>query len=325
MPVTAILAAMPFSMMPAYAGAIATFTLTNPNRIAVDVSGAAELSEFSSSVAPGLTVIIPPAQFRAEPPKRRYEVTAPIKSSGTKRLPQISGPVDSSLPLVVIDAGHGGHDPGAISPHSGSREKDITLAIAKTVRDELLKSGRVRVALTRDQDAFLVLQDRYGIARRMNADLFISIHADSADNQDASGGTVYTLSEVASDREAQRLASRENKSDIINGVNLGGADAHVSSILIDLTQRETMNVSADFAKLLLREARPNMPLRFNSHRFASFIVLKAPDTPSVLFETGYVSNVSDVAFLSSPEGQQKVGRSVASAIQVHFARRLASR
>jgi N-acetylmuramoyl-L-alanine amidase len=262
--------------------------------------------------------------FRAEPPKRRYEVSAPIKSS-VSSLPTISGPNDSSLPLVVLDAGHGGADPGAISPHGGAREKDVTLAIARAIRSELLKTGRVRVALTRDSDKFIVLQGRYGIARKMNADLFISIHADSAENPEASGGTIYTLSEVASDREAQRLAARENKSDIINGVNLGAADANVSSILIDLTQRETMNISADFAKLLLREAKPNMRIRTNSHRFASFIVLKAPDLPSVLFETGYLSNESDVDFLASETGQQQVARSVASAIQVHFARRLASR
>jgi N-acetylmuramoyl-L-alanine amidase len=282
-------------------------------------------TEFSGTVGQKRTEIVPPAQFRSQPPKRRYEVSAPIKTGAGKGLPKISGPSDNSLPLVVIDAGHGGHDPGAISPHGGKLEKNITLAIAKAVRSELLKSGRVRVALTRDSDTFLVLQDRYGIARKMGANLFISIHADSAESQDANGGTVYTLSEVASDREAQRLASRENKSDIINGVNLGGADANVSSILIDLSQRETMNVSADFAKLLLREAKPNMRLRSNSHRFASFIVLKAPDTPSILFETGYISNASDAVFLASTEGQQKIGRSVASAIQVHFARRLASR
>lgn len=399
--IAAIIAALPFTMSPTHAGAIrqvaatdgsiivqfddvvnkaAIFTLSGPNRIAVDVTGAttgpislaggpvrsvrqgqydadtarivldldqpavvtggtfspdgkslrlslrpAAPSEFSGSVGRGRTEIVPPASFRSEPPKRRYEVSAPIKSGVAKGMPKISGPADGKLPLVVIDAGHGGHDPGAISPHTGKREKDITLAIAKTVRSELLKTGRVRVALTRDDDKFLVLQDRYGIARKMNADLFISIHADAAESKEANGGTVYTLSEVASDREAQRLAARENKADIINGVNLGGADANVSSILIDLTQRETMNVSADFAKLLLREAGPNMRLRSNSHRFASFIVLKAPDTPSVLFETGYVSNASDVEFLSSADGQQKIGRSVASAIQVHFARRLASR
>jgi N-acetylmuramoyl-L-alanine amidase len=285
----------------------------------------AAASEFSGSLGRGKTEIMPPLAFRAEPPKRRYEVSAPIKPGASKGLPKISGPADSSLPLVVIDAGHGGHDPGAISPHGGQREKELTLAIAKAVRSEMLKSGRVRVALTRDTDKFIVLEDRYEIARKMKADLFISIHADSAESREANGGTVYTLSEVASDREAQRLAARENKANIINGLNLGGADANVSSILIDLTQRETMNVSADFAKLLQREATPNMRMRSNSHRFASFIVLKAPDTPSILFETGYVSNEADVAFLSSASGQQKVARSLANAIQVHFARRLASR
>lgn len=263
--------------------------------------------------------------FSAEPPKRRYEVTAPIRSNLGIGLPDISGPSDSSLPLVVIDPGHGGHDPGAVSPYGGQQEKSLTLAIAKAVRDEILKSGRVRVALTRESDKFVVLQDRYQLARKMDADLFISIHADSAENPEASGGTVYTLSEVASDREAQRLAARENKANIINGVNLGGADANVSSILIDLTQRETMNVSADFARLLLREAIPNMRIRGNSHRFASFIVLKAPDMPSVLFETGYISNEADVRFLSSENGQRKVARTMANAIAVHFARRTASR
>jgi N-acetylmuramoyl-L-alanine amidase len=283
------------------------------------------LAEFSGTVARGKTQIIPPVAFRADPPKRRYEVTAPIRVNVGKGLPLVSGPADDSLPLVVIDAGHGGHDPGAISPHGGQLEKDVTLAIAKSVRDEMLKSGRVRVALTRDTDKFIVLQDRFQLARKLRADLFISIHADSAESPEATGGTVYTLSEVASDREAQRLAARENKANIINGVNLGGADANVSSILIDLTQRETMNVSADFAKLLLREAMPNMRIRGNSHRFASFIVLKAPDTPSVLFETGYLSNEADVTFSASQSGQGKVARALANGIQVHFARRIAVR
>ncbi len=281
-------------------------------------------SEFGAAMPQMRRSIVPPAQFRSEPPQRRYEVSAPIGKGVARGMPRIYGPADSRLPLVVIDAGHGGHDPGAINPQDGRREKDVTLAIARSIRDELIKTGRVRVALTRDTDRFLVLPDRFGIARKMNADLFMSIHADAAENTEARGGTVYTLSEVASDREAQRLAARENKADIINGVNLGGQDREVSSILIDLTQRETMNVSAGFAKLLLREARPNMLLRGTSHKFASFVVLKAPDTPSVLFETGYISNPQDAAFLGSRDGQTKVARSVASAIQAHFARRLAA-
>ena len=302
------------------------------NRIASDARGAvssrvppATPIAFWDSVAHNKTLNLSEMAFSAEPPKRRYEVTAPIRTNIGTGLPVISGPSDNSLPLVVIDPGHGGHDPGAVSPYGGQQEKNLTLAIAKAVRDEILKNGRVRVALTRESDKFVVLQDRYQLARKMDADLFISIHADSAENAEASGGTVYTLSEVASDRETQRLAARENKANIINGVNLGGADANVSSILIDLTQRETMNVSADFAQLLLREAIPNMRIRGNSHRFASFIVLKAPDMPSVLFETGYISNEADVRFLSSENGQRKVARTMANAIAVHFARRTASR
>lgn len=265
----------------------------------------------------------PPAGARAKK-LSKYEVTAPIGKAGSRGLPKIYGPADPRLPLVVIDAGHGGHDPGAISPHGGAREKEVTLAISKLIRDELVKTGRVRVALTRENDSFIVLQDRYGIARKLNADLFMSIHADAAENQSARGGSVYTLSEVASDREAQKLAARQNKANIINGVDLGGEDVNVSSILIDLTQRETMNISANFAKLLLREAAPNMTLRSNAHHFASFIVLKAPDTPSVLFETGYLTNAEDAAFLSTAAGRQSVARSVASAVQAHFAKQLVS-
>lgn len=263
------------------------------------------------------------AWFRPEPRKSRYQVSGEIGKGDQRGLPQIAGPADARLPLIVIDAGHGGHDPGAINSVSGTREKDVTLGLARAIRAELVETGRVRVALTRDVDRYLVLQDRYEIARKLKASLFISIHADAAENTEARGGTVYTLSEVASDREAQRLAARENRADIINGVNLGGEDKEVSSILIDLTQRETMGVAASFAKLLIREAQPKMILREKPHKFASFIVLKAPDMPSVLFETGYISNVDDADFLSSAEGQQKVARAVTSAVQAHFARRLA--
>lgn len=279
--------------------------------------------------APGIgarQTFLPPLRFRAEPPKNTYTVKVPLgQPKDSVKLPRISGPDDPERPLVVIDAGHGGHDPGAISPHGSQREKDVTLAIAKAIRDRLVDSGRVRVALTRETDKFLVLEERYGIARRLGADLFISLHADAAGNEEASGATVYTLSEVASDREASRLAARENKSNIINGVNLGGANREVSSILIDLTQRETMNVSADFAKLLHREGSRSMPFRSNPHRFASFVVLKAPDTPSVLFEAGYLTNRNDAAFLSSRDGRERVADGVANAIETHFARKLAQR
>lgn len=284
-----------------------------------DVSSGA----FRSAVGQGRMRFDAPANA-ARPPHRVHSITVPIPAaSKALALPQVEGPRDAGRPLVVIDAGHGGHDPGAIDPDNGRREKDVTLAIAQAIRDRLVKSGRVRVALTRDDDRFLVLQERYGIARRMNADLFISIHADSAENREAQGATVYTLSETASDREAARLAARENKADIINGVNLGNQSGEVSSILIDLTQRESMNISASFARLLQRSAAPYVPFRSAFHRFASLMVLKAPDIPSVLFETGYISNAHDAAFLSSREGQAQIARGVASAIELHFARKLA--
>lgn len=362
----------------------AAFTLTGPNRIAVDIRGATakptaqpfgqttydmvrtvrkgqfdnrtarvvldlgrpakiEKGSFSSdgrklhlSMSPvswnqmdnGTSKIqfTPPAQYRAKPPSSRNSVRVKLPPAGKKmKLPPIAGPNDDSRPLVVIDAGHGGHDPGAISPHNGKREKDITLAIARTIRDELLQSGRVRVALTRDQDDYLILEERYGIARRLNADLFISIHADAAGSHDAHGATIYTLSEVASDREASKLAARENKSDIINGINLASSTADVSSILIDLTQRETMNLSSDFARTLRRAGDDKMTFRSNSHRFASFVVLKAPDVPSILLETGYLTNRGDMERLSSKAGQRQIGRSVADAVTLFFARKLAQR
>ncbi len=265
------------------------------------------------------------AWFRAGKPKKRYSVTVPIgQPKPALPLPAIAGPDNPRLPLVVIDAGHGGHDPGATSPHSGKQEKDITLAIAKAIRDDLVAGGRVRVALTRADDRFLVLEERYGIARRLKADLFLSIHADAAANEEAHGASIYTLSEVASDREAARLAARENKANIINGVDLGAHSGAVSSILLDLTQRETMNVASDFARLLQREASDEVTFRTTAHRFASFVVLKAPDTPSVLFETGFLSNKDDADFLSSRAGQQKVARGVRDAVQIHFARRVAA-
>lgn len=287
---------------------------------------AASADEFSAAARAGKLELQPPAQFRAKPPQARYSVSVPIgKARPAIALPDIAGPDDPRLPLVVLDAGHGGHDPGAISPHNGKREKDVTLAIARAIRDELLATGRVRVALTRSDDRYLVLEERYGIARRLKGDLFISIHADAALNHEAHGASVYTLSEVASDREAARLAARENKSNVINGVDLGEVNNDVSSILIDLTQRETMNIASDFARLLQREASKAVKFRSDAHRFASFVVLKSPDTPSILFETGFISNEKDSEFLASADGQRKLARGVRDAVQTHFARQMAAR
>lgn len=179
----------------------------------------------------------------------------------------------------------------------------------------------MRAALTRDDDSYLVLEDRYAIARRLGADLFISIQADAAPaNDQAHGATIYTLSEVASDREAALLAARQNAADLIGGARLSD-DPNVNLILIDLAQRESMDVSADFARLLYREAAPTFPFRPQWHRFAAFVVLKAPDIPSILFESGYLTNATDAAYIQSPEGRAQIAAGMRQAIEAHFARR----
>lgn len=268
---------------------------------------------------------LPPFSFGAVQSSETYHVAVAIPPTApSAALPHIYGD-DDSRPLVVIDAGHGGVDPGAISPIDGRREKDVTLKIARAIRDQLFKSGRVRVALTREDDRFLILQERYGIARKLHADLFISIHCDSVGSGSATGASVYTLSEVASDKESARLAARENKADIISGINLASSSADISSILIDLTQRETMNASANFARLLGREALSLVPLKPNFHRMASLVVLKAPDMPSILFETGYISNPRDADFIDSADGQAKIAQSIERAVEVQFARRMTQR
>jgi len=259
------------------------------------------------------------AQMSRPPSRGRIVVRIPDAAPAIA-LPPVEGPSDRSRPLVVIDPGHGGHDPGAYNETLDIREKDLVLAIAQAVRDELLKTGRIRVALTRSDDRFLVLQERYSIARKLEADLFISIHADAAEDDKARGATIYTLSDVASDREAARLAARENRADVINGVDLSEASSAVSSILIDLTRRETMEISARFADILYREALPHFRFRSPYHRHASLVVLKSPDTPSVLLETGYVSNDDDAGWMATRDGRLQLAKGIAAAISVHFAR-----
>jgi N-acetylmuramoyl-L-alanine amidase len=272
------------------------------------------------SLAPGLL-----ASGKAAEAPAASEVTVAIEAASGARPddPPIVGADDPERPLVVIDAGHGGRDSGATSPHNGRAEKDVTLELARAIRDELVRSGKMRVALTRDEDRFIELRERYEIARRLGADLFVSVHADAAPLSDqARGATIYTLSEVASDREAALLASQANESDIIGGVALRGKNADVNMILIDLAQRESMNVSSDFARLLQREASAFFPFRPDPHRFASFIVLKAPDVPSILFETGYLTNPEDSAYIQSPEGRQQIATGMRRAIETHFAKRM---
>ncbi len=240
-------------------------------------------------------------------------------------LPKVEGPDDPARPLVVIDAGHGGRDPGAIGTDpEGKRveEKDITLALALALRDELLRQGGVRVALTRSDDRILPLPYRPEIARRLEADLFISIHADSAgEREEVSGASIYTLSNAASNEAAARFAARENDADRLNGITIDGQSAAVSTILVELSQQRTQEDALAFSGLVLREGEKTLPFIPQPRRAAALAVLRAPDVPSVLFESGFVTNLTDRARLTTVQGRAQYGAVLARAIRIYFARR----
>lgn len=219
--------------------------------------------------------------------------------------------------VIVLDPGHGGQDPGAIG-YSGVYEKNITLAMGRELKALLDKKGKYKVYLTRNTDKFIPLRERVKIARRYKADLFMSIHADSALNRSAKGLSVYTLSENASDKEAAALAERENKADVISGLNLVEHSKEVSDILINLAQRETMNRSSEFASFMVQEMRQSVKLVANTHRFAGFAVLKAPDIPAVLLEMGYLSNRQEEKLLQQKSYRKKLAESAAEAIDKYF-------
>ena len=224
----------------------------------------------------------------------------------------------AAKPIVVIDAGHGGKDSGALG-RSGVIEKRITLDYAKALRTALLKTGRYRVAMTRSDDRYLFLKERIAIARKMQGDVFISIHADSNPRRDARGLSVYTLSEKASDDEAAALARQENKADIIGGMDLSVEDAAVANILIDLAQRETNNKSFRLAEHLVDAAKGNVALITKPHRQAGFRVLKSPDMPSMLVEVGFLSNREDEKRLQSNTYRDKVAQLTITALDRFFA------
>jgi len=259
---------------------------------------------------------------------RDYVLRFPFEKEAAAQieLPAIVGPDDPARPLVVIDAGHGGRDPGAIGTDPDGRrfeEKAITLALAKALRDELLRQGGIRVALTRSDDRILPLPHRPEIARLLGASLFISIHADSAgdQNDDISGASIYTLSNEASSEAAARFAARENDADRLNGITIDGASANVSAILVGLSQQRTQEDSLAFAGLVLREGEQSLAFVPQPRRAAALAVLRAPDVPSVLFESGFVTNRTDRARLTTPEGRARYATVLASAIKVFFARR----
>ena len=242
-----------------------------------------------------------------------------LESDGTVDLPQIEGDEGDDSPLVVIDSGHGGHDPGASGV--GVVEKDLVFDLAKALRDALLEQGDVRVALTRSDDRYLLHAERFEIARRLGADLFVSIHADSAgEASEVEGASIYTLSSQASSEAAARFAERENRSDRINGQDIAGQSDVVNTILVELSQRRTQAESRQFADLIQREAEGTIRFHPQPRRSAALKVLRAPDVPSVLFESGFITNQEEAARLASPAGRKRFADTLARAIRIYFVR-----
>jgi N-acetylmuramoyl-L-alanine amidase len=294
------------------------------SRVVIDLAQPAVVSRLeATSAADGLAVL-------------RVELTRADRETFRKGLatidwePDVTGalpgpPPPDRRPLIVLDPGHGGIDPGAIAG-GGAHEKDIVFGFAERLRHRLERSGRYRVRLTRERDLFVPLDERVRLARDVQADLFISIHADSISAAPhVRGLTVYTGSEQASDTESQRLAERENKADAAAGLDIEGAPGDVADILYDLTLRETRSFSQRFAHRLVAAVDPVMPLSKKPQRQAAFRVLRAPDVPSVLVELGYLSSQKDIDLLLSEAWRDRSAHAMAAAIDGFFAARVAGR
>jgi N-acetylmuramoyl-L-alanine amidase len=247
-----------------------------------------------------------------------------VAASAETAAPPKPAVVTDLRPVVVIDPGHGGIDNGTQS--GAENEKNLVLGFGLALRDRIEKGSKYRVVMTRTDDTFIPLADRVKIARNQSAALFVSIHADALPRRegDAQGATIYTLSDRASDAEAERLAEAENKADAIGGVNLTEEPTDVADILIDLAQRETRTFSNRFARLLMGEMKSTVRMHKNPLKSAGFKVLKAPDVPSVLIELGYVSNKGDLEHLVSENWRSRTVGSMAQAIDAFFAKRLAT-
>lgn len=258
-----------------------------------------------------------------------FASAAPKKPEASVQTPRTTSEFVDNTPIptrknimrkkrIIIDAGHGGVDPGAIGKGS-IREKHITLSIAKRVRDALEKTGRYDVILTRDDDRFIKLYARVAFARENRGDLFVSIHADSIGKKDVRGVSIYTLSNTASDAQTAKLAARENKADLIAGVDLSVEDPEVANILLDLVRRDTMNQSKFLANTLVSSFKSNgLRLLERPHRYAGFAVLKSPDIPSVLIESGFVSNPQEAKLLTRRDHQEDIAESIRHGIDQYF-------
>lgn len=312
-----------------------TFFLSEPSRFVIDVANAQlALPGGASGEGPGAGVV---RRYRYAPQANGVsrvvlDLEAPaslLRQEVGRRNPVLSFDIAANAPFtaapaplqragrdqrrrtIVIDAGHGGRDPGAVGV-SGTREKDVVLHCALMARDALEQRG-YRVALTRDADNFVELQDRVRFARAQHADLFISIHADASPNRETTGASVYTLSDSGANRAQNMMASQNWDLD------LGDTrDALARDILVDLAQRDTTNRSAQFAQAVIPKLGQVAPLVRNTHRNAGFFVLLAPDVPAVLIETGFLSNATDERRLADPRARERMADAMAEAVDAYF-------
>lgn len=291
------------------------------SRIVIDVSGSVEqasIHKFNPIAGKPYRLVVDvtgkPGDITAEAPKPNKQAQAPAAKPAPSKF-------DQGKPLVILDPGHGGKDPGA-SGSSGTQEKNINFAFARSVREAILHTGRYRVALTRDTDELIALKDRVAIARKAGGDVFISLHSDSASSAAARGLSVYTVSEEASDAESAALAEQENDADIIAGVPLMHADKEVADILIDLAQQDTKRKSSRLADLMVGEFRQQgIAMLPSPHRFAGFRVLKAPDIPSVLIEVGFLSNPADEKTVQTEQHHKRVAQGIIYTLDKYFAKK----
>ncbi|MDE2383278.1 MAG: N-acetylmuramoyl-L-alanine amidase [Alphaproteobacteria bacterium] len=268
------------------------------------------------------STLVPPANGKPAHLKIDLVVTTRQGFAETKALetgsitPASPKPAAAKL-VIALDPGHGGVDPGA-SSNTGTREKDVVLAFADALRTALEATSRYTVVMTRQGDKFIKLEDRVQYARDHKADLFIAIHADTLDEAEVRGTTLYTESDKASDAVAEAMAQKENRADILTGMDLGKQSEDVANVLINLAQKESRSQAMLFAKKAVNEIRPVTELTSKPIRSAAFVVLKAPDVPSVLVELGYLSNKADEAMLLSPQWRSKMAAAMTAAIDGYF-------
>lgn len=308
------------------------------SRVVFDLTGPAKIEkayviDAANGQPPRLVVELAAVErsaFRPSHPEEKPALRPAIVADASSAAPDVTGAAKPEKaadprPVIVIDPGHGGVDNGTQAA-SGESEKTLVLDFAKALRDRIEQGGKFRVVMTRDDDTFVPLGERVKIARANTAALFVSIHADALPKRegDAQGATVYTLSERASDAEAEKLAEAENKADAIAGINLTEEPAEVADILIELTQRETRTFSSRFARTLVNEMKSVARMHKRPLKSAGFKVLKAHDVPSVLVELGYVSNKDDLQHLVSESWRSRTVGSVARAVDAFLGKRMVS-